>query len=69
MAYDILIKEAEALQEDQMQEVIDFILFLKAKSSNTAKKNKKRTLGTFSGEDFFMADDFDETPECFKEYV
>ncbi len=69
MAYDILIKEAEALPEEQIQEVIDFILFLKTKSSGNKTKNKKRQLGVFKEEPFFMADDFDETPECFKEYV
>lgn len=68
MAYDTLIKEAEDLSEDKMQEVIDFILFLKAKSSDK-KGKKKRELGVFKKEDFYMAEDFDETPECFKEYV
>ena len=29
---------------------------------------KKRRLGFYTGEQFYMADDFDETPECFKEY-
>ena len=52
-----------------MLEVIDFILFLKAKTGGEEKKNKKRTLGVFNGEDFFMSEDFDETPDCFKEYV
>lgn len=66
---DILIKEAEALPEEQIQEVIDFILFLKTKSSGNKTKNKKRQLGVFKEEPFFMTDDFDETPECFKEYV
>ncbi len=52
MAYETLIKEAEELREDQMQEVIGFILFLKAKSSGEEKKNKKRTLGVFKEESF-----------------
>lgn len=69
MAYDTLIKEAGGLSEDKMLEVIDFILFLKAKSSNEGKTGKKRVLGVFKDESFFMADDFDETPSCFKEYV
>jgi hypothetical protein len=68
MAYDTLIKEAEDLSEDNMQEVIDFILFLKAKSTDK-KVKKKRKLGVFKKEGFYMAEDFDETPECFKEYV
>ena len=69
MAYDTLIKEAEGLSEDKMQEVIDFILFLKARPSDNTKGKKKRELGVFKKEGFYMAEDFDETPECFKEYV
>ena len=69
MAYDILIKEAEALPEEQQQEVLDFILFLKTKTSGNKKVGKKRKLGVFKEEPFFMAEDFDETPECFKEYI
>ncbi len=69
MAFDILIKEAEALPEEQIQEVIDFILFLKTKPSGDKKPNPKRTLGVFKEDSFFMADDFDDTPECFKEYI
>ena len=69
MAYDILIKEAEALPEEQIQEVLDFILFLKTKTSGNRKEGGKRKLGVFKEEPFFMAEDFDDTPECFKEYI
>ena len=69
MAYDTLIKEVAELPEDKIQEVIDFVLFLKTKPSGTEKKGKKRELGVFKQDGFYMADDFDETPPCFKEYV
>ena len=46
----------------------DFILFLKTKPSEYRPK-KKRDLGIFKESSFYMADDFDETPACFKEYV
>ena len=38
-----------------------------ARSAVPAKK-KKRTAGGLTGK-FFMAEDFDETPDCFKEYM
>ena len=57
MPYDTLIKEAKELPEDKMQEVIDFILFLKTKPSEYRPK-KKRDLGIFKESSFYMADDF-----------
>ncbi|MBQ3967851.1 MAG: DUF2281 domain-containing protein [Lachnospiraceae bacterium] len=68
MPTDLLIKEVESLSQEHKQEVYDFILFLKSKNDNN-KKNKKRVLGIWDNEHFFMADDFDNTPDCFKEYV
>ena len=32
-------------------------------------KKAKRKLGTLKGKLIYMADDFDETPGCFKEYI
>ena len=37
--------------------------------SNDQLKDNKRELGLFKQDGFYMADDFDETPLCFKEYV
>ena len=68
MPTDLLIKEVESLSQEHKKEVYDFILFLKSKNDNNGK-NTKRVLGIWNNEQFFMADDFDETPECFKEYV
>jgi hypothetical protein len=67
MPTDLLIKEVEGLPQDCVQEVYDFIMFLKFK--NNIVKKKKRTAGVWKNDKFFMADDFDATPECFKEYV
>ena len=33
------------------------------------EKKKKRKLGALKGKLIYMADDFDETPDCFKEYM
>lgn len=35
---------------------------------NVQAKKPKRTAGGLTGK-FWMADDFDETPDCFKEYM
>ena len=33
------------------------------------EKKTKRKLGALKGKLVYMADDFDETPDCFKEYL
>lgn len=35
----------------------------------SVNKSSGRKLGSLVGELVFMADDFDETPDCFKEYM
>ena len=72
MVYKInLILSLFCLKEEYPKEFfIDYILdetYTERGANKT--KNKKRQLGVFKEEPFFMADDFDETPECFKEYV
>ena len=70
MGVDILIKEADGLSEEKIAEVISFIQFLKTKDSSSEATEKKqfRTPGGLKG-DCVMTEDFDDTPECFKEYV
>ncbi|SEG45783.1 Protein of unknown function [Butyrivibrio sp. Su6] len=65
MAYAELIEEAKKLSEDNIPEVIDFIRFLNSKQDN----KKERQSNLLSGKLKYMADDFDETPDCFKEYM
>ena len=67
MGVDILIKEADGLSEDKIAEVVSFIKFLKAKDNPgvTTEKKQFRTPGGLKG-DCIMAEDFDDTPECFK---
>lgn len=38
------------------------------KSNTKGEKKSKRELGGLKGK-VWMSDDFDETPECFKEYI
>ena len=37
-------------------------------AENVQSKKPKRTAGGLTGR-FWLADDFDETPDCFKEYM
>ena len=66
MAYTELIEEAKDLSDSNMIEVIDFIKFLKAKQGHQVQDRQSNTL---KGKLKYMAEDFDETPECFREYM
>ena len=80
MLYEMLEKELKDLPEASLDEVIEYIKFLKYKllnadnslsnlsSAAAEKKHPKRKLGVLQGT-FIMSDDFDETPDCFKEYM
>lgn len=73
MAIDTLTKEAEGLPEEGLQKVIEYIQFLKynmksSERSSVGTKAIKRTPGGLTGT-FVMAEDFDDTPDCFKEYM
>ena len=77
MAYDALMAAAKSLPEDKIYDVIAFIDFLKARMQPAAsyseqaggvRRHKKRKLGQMKGK-IRMADDFDEIPADFKEYV
>ena len=58
----------DALPQAQQAEVLDFIRFLSTKA--TAKHGQREfPFDIFAGGMTYMAEDFDETPECFKEYV
>lgn len=71
-----VVKEAGLLSDEDLAQVIQFIGFLRFSKSNKPSEdtiqetdNKKyRTKGGFSGK-VVLADDFNETPDCFKEYM
>lgn len=71
MAVDILINEVQGLPEDVIQKVVEYVHFLKFELNNhtTVINAKKRTLGRLEGKMTYITDDFDDTPECFKEYM
>lgn len=58
----------DTLSDNQQAEVIDFMMFLSEKSKPVGTK-KKLPFDAFAGDLVYMADDFDKTPDCFKEYV
>lgn len=76
MTYDTLIREAKDLPEEMIEQVVEFMRLLKHASSKEQTKHAMGDTATFcrsinplSDEFIAIADDFDETPECFKEYV
>lgn len=75
MEYDTLIKEAKDLPEDMIEQIIDFMRFLKSSKKDQTKRSISnsmtfhRTVNPLAGELIAIAEDFDETPECFKEYI
>ncbi|MDE6846128.1 MAG: DUF2281 domain-containing protein [Lachnospiraceae bacterium] len=76
MAYDTLIKEAQDLPEDMIEQVIEFMRFLKYTSKKEQTEHSinnsmtfHRSVNPLADEFIAIAEDFDETPECFKEYI
>ncbi len=67
MAYAELInEEIKYLSDDNAAEVLDFVKFLRKKQEE--KKNGLK-LDLLKGGLKYMAEDFDETPDCFEEYM
>ena len=69
------MKEAELLSDEDLAQVIQFMGFLRFSKSRKpfadieqTDGKKYRTRGGLSGR-VILADDFNETPECFKEYM
>ncbi len=76
MAYDTLVREAKDLPEDMIEQVIEFMRFLKYASKQEEIKHTindgvafHRSVNPLADEFISIAKDFDETPECFREYV
>lgn len=75
MAYDTLVKEAKDLPEDMIEQIIEFMRFLKSSKKEQTKHSInnnmtfRRSVNPLAGEFISIAEDFDETPECFKEYI
>ena len=75
MPYAVLEQKLRLVPEsefDFVSQILDFVLSKNSKSEKASVENKKknaiRKLGQWKGQ-VWIADDFDETPECFKDYV
>ena len=78
MPYAVLEQKLRLVPEsefDFVSQILDFVLSRNSKSEkvNVEKKEKSekkfyRQPGILKGE-IWMADDFDETPDCFAEYM
>lgn len=76
MAYDTLVREAKDLPEDMIVQIINFMRFLKYASKKEQTEHSisndvtfRRSVNPLADEFISIAEDFDETPECFKEYI
>lgn len=76
MAYDTLVREAKDLPEDMIVQIINFMRFLKYASKKEQTEHSisndvtfRRSVNPLADEFISIAEDFDETPECFKEYL
>ena len=71
MPLDVMVKEATGLQDKYVDMVVSYIRFLQhqAKMEEAAQFSDNRQLGIMAGRFHSIAEDFDETPDCFKEYV
>lgn len=73
MATDLIMKEMEKLSEEKKQEVYNFILFVKTRPDMTTngdvESGNHRSIIGRAKEKITMTPDFNDTPECFKEYV
>ena len=63
MAYAELMEVAKGLSEDEISEVMDFARFIDSKRK---KDDNKVVFDLLKGGLIYMADDFDETPECLR---
>ena len=70
MPYDVLEKELKALPESYFPTMMDFIMLLKNHEGSRQSEStpQKRKTGIGKDPNFYMAPDFDETPECFRGY-
>ena len=71
MSIDVMVKEATGLPDKYVDMVVNYIRFLQfqAKAEEQKQFSNKRKLGIMADKFHSIADDFDETPDCFKEYV
>ena len=70
MSYEVLEQQIRTIPEEYFQDVVNFLELLKFKILVQQQKKKRplRKLGGYEGQ-IKIADDFDEIPEGFEEYL
>lgn len=77
MTLDAIAEASIGLKEEYIPMVVSYIDFLKFRESHDStelfsskmKKTPKDAMNIFEGSLVYMADDFNETPEEFREYL
>jgi hypothetical protein len=64
----IITKQIEHLQKEELEALERFITSLN-RTKTPMKPQKPRNFGAMKGLVLYMAEDFDETPEDFKDYI
>ncbi len=67
-AFNYFNTELDNLGVPELTQIFEKVKFLLSQKMNAKKTPFTRELGGLE-EGFYMAPDFDETPECFKEYM
>lgn len=70
MPYAVLEKEIETLPSAAVDEVVDFIRFIKSRFAEKDESSQKKSMyGVWKNDSFYMSDDFDEPLDDFTEYM
>jgi len=72
MPIEMLVKNATGLPDRYVDMAVSYIHFLEAQYQQEKERTataQKRPLGILSGKFRSISEDFDQTPECFKEYM
>lgn len=67
-AYDYFDKELDKLAVPELTQIFEKVKKLLSQKSQNNSESFSRKLGGLE-KDFYIAPDFDETPDCFKEYM
>ena len=72
MPIEAIVKSCTGLPDKYVDMAVSYIRFLQSQyqqEQTENKENPKRKLGILAGKFHSIADDFDETPDCFKGYM
>lgn len=71
MPIEMLVKNATGLPDKYVEMAVSYIHFLQSQyqQEEKAESQKTRQLGILSSKFHSIAEDFDQTPDCFREYI